>query len=332
MFSFLKLAAATVLTSSLATAAVAAPLTTEDLLRQFNAVVFDGFVMRHDVEGRLLVGGALTGSGDVGSRALPASSHDALVVLGQSLAGGDLGGFAFDADVKVLNGGNAAIDGDGRGTLDLNAGPSGSGTARFGGTFTGIANQGTLLQGLTLDLPDLDELLGRVRARSTVLDALGGTAPTIDGNRIVFAGAAADAYGRLVYRVDADDLPANGEITVVVGEGQTAIINVFGDTDLAARNIKTLGSVGDGARIVYNFVDAEEVVLGGGAFIGSVVAPFANVTNHTPIEGAIIALAANQHGEYHARGFDGMITTPLPPAAALFAAGLVGLGWFRRRA
>ena len=130
-------------------------LTPTQILQQFNAVVFGNFSNTSDVEGRTVVGGALTGGAtfytNPGSEA--ASTFAALSVYGASDSGSSLninnGGGVTVAGLNnatfSLNGGNSVFIGgansgnitaSGGGTIAINGNNTGAITANGGGTGT----------------------------------------------------------------------------------------------------------------------------------------------------------------------------------------------------
>jgi choice-of-anchor A domain-containing protein len=119
--------------------ASAAPLTAADILSQFNAVVFGNFTSTSDVEGRLVVGGSMTGGGtfNIKPGSAAASSFAALTVYGSELSGGSF---------NINNGGGVAIAGSNSGTFNLNGG----GTAYVGGSNTGGLNNSSGIGSITV--------------------------------------------------------------------------------------------------------------------------------------------------------------------------------------
>jgi choice-of-anchor A domain-containing protein len=103
-------------------------LTANQILDQFNAVIFGDFSSSADVEGRAAIGGSLTGAGTfyINPGAEAASTFAALSVYGNSSGGGT---------VNINNGGGITVGGLNNATLSLNGGTS---------VFIGGANSGNI--------------------------------------------------------------------------------------------------------------------------------------------------------------------------------------------
>jgi len=138
---------------------MAATLTAQNILDQFNAVVFNTFSTSADVEGRVVVGQAMTGGASIyiNPNNTQASVFSALTVYGNQTGSGTLnvnngGGVTIagsNAGNFTLNsGGNAYVGGANSGNINASAGTiavggSNSGTLTSGGSvFIGAANSG----------------------------------------------------------------------------------------------------------------------------------------------------------------------------------------------
>ena len=76
-------------------------------------------------------------------------------------------------------------------------------------------------------------------------------------------------------------------------------------------------------------------------FGGSVLAPYATVSNQNPINGTLVAANYNGNGELHSYAYRGSLSTsgsnispaavPEPSSLLVLSAGLGGLAWMRRR-
>ncbi len=303
--------------------AAAGPLTTGEILRQFNVVSLGSMASWSNVEGRGYVGGSLHGGQFHTRTTAPASALDELVV------GGSLSG-----NVKLDNGGDATVGGSGSGVLEMNAGPGGSGTATFGGTYDGTFNQGNRIENAPIDLPGFASTLS---ATSGDLAALGGSAPTIDGSVGRFE-LAPDADGLAVYDI-ADGgafFGAVNEIDFALNGAETVIVNVGGSALAMADNF--LGGPFDAApHVLWNFHEATSLTFWR-QFFGSVLAPEAFVMNFSAIEGTLVAGRLKQLAQVHLQPFEGSlpgsetgpgtppVEVPAPGSLALLLAGL-GLLW-----
>lgn len=326
--------ASALLTLSLQGAALAAPVTTQDLLNQFNSVTLGDTTTRHDIEGRTYVGGNLKGNGSLNIKSSPTTSpYDAVVVEGDLQA----------SNTNVNNGGNVTVRGNYTGGwLNMNGG----GQAWLGGTKSGNSNQ-TVHQaqsGPAFEARFPSDIGTTVKATSADLAKLAATGTTSyapGGQKILFD-AVASLTGPTVYNIGWDLFSTRPELQLSLGGAETVIVNVFGNgannKGFTINNNVLGGSAEISRHVLWNFVDATEVNFGK-QFWGAVLAPFAKVTNRTPIEGSVIAGSADYDGEVHVYGWNGtipMIETPpapvpVPAALPLLGAGLAGLALLRRR-
>lgn len=103
-------------------------LTATQILQQFNAVIFGSFASSSDVEGRTVVGGALTGGATFYNN--PSSSEAASTFAALSVYGSTSG-----STINIDDGGGLTVAGLNSATLSLNGGSS---------VFIGGANSGNL--------------------------------------------------------------------------------------------------------------------------------------------------------------------------------------------
>lgn len=151
-----------------------------------------------------------------------------------------------------------------------------------------------------------------------VLNAVGG------GNDFAlfnFAGSLFNAYSEMSYNFPSTALP------VIVNVSGTAInfgLNPVGGNNAFANQ-----------QIIWNFYEATSLNFTT-MFHGSVLAPFATLTNNTPIEGSVAVAGFNQGGEVHLGTFNLDLRTqtavPEPATWAMMIAGfgLVGAAMRRR--
>lgn len=317
------LTAAVALSGVAASGAVAAPLTTGEILNQFNLVTFGDVSGTSHVDGRSLIGGNLTSSWMVFNMksGAPPSTYAALTV-GGSIAG---------AGVHLNSGGNAVVGGN-VSFLNMN----GHGTAQVGGT--GTVQQGTTIYG-PVTIPSFEATL---KDSSAALTLLAGAAPTVvNGNKALFGAAPVD--GTTVYSLDLNFFSTVNEVELALNGADTVIINVSGKSATLADNFLG-GSYAAAGKVLWNFFEAEYLTFDR-QFIGSVLAPYAHVTvTNNNIEGALVARSASVGGELHLRPFTGSlpaaaptpdpVAVPAPAALPVFLAGLAGLAmvWRRRKA
>lgn len=327
--------AITAATLALSPAAHATPLSAVEVLALFNAATEGNLSSSQEIEGRVYVGGNLSGSTlQVGIRGVAASDFDELIVKGSSNIG----------KIDAQNGSDVTIGGAVVGTIELNAGSQGTRTARIGGAFGGTSNQGTTQSNQSVNdpnfadrFPDID--FDVLKADSAFFATLTGAAfDTSDSNNKKIIGAP-DAAGLSVHSASLADL-ADGGYSFDLNGATTVLINVSGTSGSFGMN--PLGGTPFAENIVWNFYEATSIAVNQ-VIVGSVLAPFADLTGFSgSSEGSVIAKSiALERGELHSRPFAGMLpsqgmppTTPIPLPAGLplLLAGLGGLALLRRRA
>jgi len=302
------LIAAAAMGVALAAPVSAAPLTTSEILRQFNLVTFGDVTGTSHVDGRALIGGDLDSSWMVfNMHGAPASAYAALTV------GGDITG----SGVHVNNGGDVVVGGAASTTVNRNGG-------------------GTLAQDQgTAGIPDFAATL---KASSAALAEIAGVSPAIvNGNKAVFDTAPTD--GLTVYSIDLSFFDLVNEIELALNGADTVVINVSGTSGTLQDNF--LGdSFNAASNVIWNFYEATSLTFDR-QFVGTVLAPYAAVTvTNNNIEGTLVADSAHIGGEIHQRPFAGTlpsadptppVAVPAPAALPVFLAGLAGLGLTARR-
>lgn len=316
-------------------AAVSAPLTVEETFRPFNAVTAGDFRSSQEVEGRLYVGGNLTGNTiQVGFNGVAPSPLDEAIVRGSTTIG----------TINMQNGSDLTVGGNVASNVNMNGGSQGTRTARIGGTQTsGTFNTGTKLVNQSASdpafaarFPEID--FARFADESDYLAALPGTALSFsDQNRKTINGAAT-ATPLTVFSVTMSQL-AGGTWFIDSKLSGTIVINVSGTTGGFSGNVNNAQSNPAAARIVWNFYQATNLDIGT-AIIGAILAPRAHLTNFAgSTEGSVIAKSIDlSNGEIHGRGFLGELPeaapvseVPLPATLPLLAGALAGVVVLRSR-
>ncbi len=335
---------------ALAAAIVAAPaasatLSVESLLGTYNAVTSGDFRSNQEVEGRLYVGGNLTGNAvQTGLRTLPAGPAQNVVVKGNATIG------------KISGNGQIVIGGNATSNIENQSGQGGSAPLDVfvGGAYTGNynANPGTstaidVQDGLAGDagfearFPEVD--YQAVRDYSRYLSTLTGSdfafsdannrRITATGNAVANEGNDWDASNVSVYHATLDDF-VNGGYALDFGSDQTIIMNVAGTSGTFSAN--PLGGTFGAENILWNFYEATGTINVNSVIAGSVLAPWADLRGFNgSTEGSVFAQSITlDNGELHLRPFEGDLpeisAVPVPASLPLLLAGLGGL-WISRR-
>lgn len=331
---FSRLALPTVLaaaTVSSAGTASAAGLSVQDAFTLFNGISQGNFKSNQEVEGRLYVGGSLSGSNiQVGFTPVVPSSYDDLIVNGSTTIG----------TINMQDGSDMTVRGNVDSNVNMNGSPAG--TATIGGTQSAgkSFNTGTKLEnqsgvaGFDARFPEID--FGRFTDESSYLATLAGVAPDLsDNNNKKFVAGTPDADGLFVMTTTIAALNGGG-ITVDAGSATTFVINVSGTSGTVSANV--LGGSASASKVIWNFHEATAISVNS-AIIGSVLAPLADMSGFQgSTEGSVIAKSIDlSNGELHNRGFTGTVPTampappavPLPAALPLLAGGLMAFGGLR---
>jgi choice-of-anchor A domain-containing protein len=271
--------------------AMAAPISAENVLQQFDAIVLGNMTVNQNVGGRTLVEGNVIGNGGsfyTEPSGLPASDFDALIV-GGNLVGGWM---------NVNNGGNVTVGGNAR-----NVNMNGHGTLTVGGNYNGAFNQGTLHQNATVSTPHVDDLLHDFS--DVLFNTVGNSGITLTGSRATFV-SLPDANGVAVFTIDdgRDFFSHISELSFVANGASSILVNVGGNNlDLAFNFLGSdLKSLAD--NIIWNFHDANNLTLER-QFFGTVLAPDANVSNSNEVWGTLVAKDLKLDGQLGAVPFSG---------------------------
>ena len=315
-----------------------------------NLLTFGDATLQSDVEGKVYVGGNLTGNGAPvaigGAKAtkyLHMDKYRSLTVGGnvtnvqinngigltniQAVVGGNASG------VQINNGSTTASLQVGGNFNAQNFNPNSKKTATYGGTATNVQTQDktyikqdkTIKAGGVKDLKaGIATVTAAYQTDMTVLSQiLGALTPnaTLDSsnrNNIHFNfTAAANASDFAVADITASQL-ASGTFNLPTyatsTNGKTLIINVSGTNVTFGAN-----EIGNGSlvqqNIIWNFMDATTVNVNTAVY-GSILAPKATITGSSPINGSVVAKVFQDCGEVHLGTFNGnthFLVAPPPP-------------------
>ncbi len=313
--------------------AQSATLTADELLGQYNGIIFGNFSSTSDVEGSLFVGGdavAVQSFNVQTTASAPVADAGSLVVAGDISTPNP-----YDTNIQVNNGGAALVGEDVNSNVRLNM--NGNGAIDVGGSFNGLTNQ-TFTDGLAVSEPGFadrfpQDVAAVFTQTSNDLKDLGGTALSLTGTKLDIDAAPVD--GTAVFKIDIALLSLMTEVDIDLNGADSLIVNVLGaTTDLLGGN-PLGGTFASADNVIWNFVAATDVNIGAQGFFGTILAPLAHVTTQNPIEGTLIAASADLNSELHSRSYQGDLppvsAVPLPASLPMLGLGALALGFVRRR-
>lgn len=274
-----------------------------ELFQQFNVYTLGDLNSTSHVQGKVWVGGNLTGNliaAQGGGSAL-ASDYAELTVKGASSANIKIEGSQTAGRSSLVQ-----IGGNSTGEVGLNGS---GGHVDAGGTFntqnfnpnatkTYSANVPGLASQISLNTADFSNNL---QALSTALSALPATAITnmnqaltVSGDYTIFSMTKSQFQTQ---NYSFDTLFNN------IGSDKTIVINVLGGGSINEDNGANNNALSLSSNIIWNFGDATSVSVKNWA--GSILATNATVTNSSTITGSVVAKIFNQNGEVHLGTFDG---------------------------
>lgn len=322
-----------------ATSAMAAPLTAQDILTQFNLVALGSVVSASQhVDGRSYVGGNLTGGVyAMHPSNISVSNYAGLTVVGSarnvqvSSNGATILGNLTNSTV---NQGASAVLGNASHT-NFN-GPAYVGGVSAGNNFNG----GRLNQApTTLASATATDFSQVIKGLSSSLSQYASTGSSVafNGNRATF-NAVANDKGVAVFDLTAIDalLFGKGEFEFNLGSATTTIFNIDAISLNFASNFLGGSAMQLGTKAIWNFYNATDLTISN-QFGGAILAPFATLKNSNNIEGAVLVNHLNQFGEIHSAKFTGNAEVPTPSQVpepqtfALLALGLAIIFLTKRR-
>ncbi len=302
------LAATLILLSQLS---VAAPI-----LADFNLVVGGNLVSSSEVEGRALVGGGLSGpASNYGVRLTPSAAFSDVDTL---IVGGNI--TATNVNVSA---GDVRVGGTASGIVNLNG--SGSDLVQNDPTVSGV------ITSVLAQLHSLSAYFAGLSPNSTITNPPGPSAVTFN--------AAAGPGNMAVLNVDSALFsdPQSQQYDLNIDPGvDLMIVNVVGTTVNFTQGNFT-GVFSDPViwpHLIWNFVDADSINLQR-AWFGSIIAPHANLTSSTSIDGSVfIGGDFDQRGEVHLPLFRGNVPqspVPEPATVGLISTSLLAIALWKRK-
>lgn len=296
--------------------AVASSAQCASVLSDWNLIVRHDLHGTSEVDGSALVGGNVSGTMNYSVKGVTASSGDGLAIGGNLSAG---------AIANINNGGNLRIAGSMLGIRNLNG----------GGSQINDAGVNSLVSSAFTEVVALQSALASLTSNGMIDGAGNMNASPVSVNGANVA----------VYSFNIATIQALGQLNLNFGAADTVVLNVTSDNgvvDLVAPpNLIGGFSQSNSSRIIWNFVDATEVVVNN-TFNGALLATDADLrVLGGGINGSVVVNSVSQlDAEIRRYNYNGWLppedemppAVPLPGAGALGFAGLLAVGARRRRA
>lgn len=264
--------------AAMAGPALAGPISAAAILQQYNLVVFGDAATQADIEGAAVIGGNLRGATIYNHPRAAQPAAGALTVYGSTSGN----------PINLNNGGNAYVAGTRGAIVNFNGGGSYQPSSPY----------------------VIDDLRSPLTALSASLAGLAATSllPAPTNNEVITA--VPGRGGIAVFNVTAADLAAIPSYRIDLNGASSVIFNVAGDSASFGANLQ--GGIGAAEHILWNFYEATGDVILRTQLSGSVLAPYATVTNDNEINGVLVARQWNGRGEIHDWQFAGSLPSPEP--------------------
>jgi choice-of-anchor A domain-containing protein len=309
--------------------------------------------------GPVYVGGANSGaiSGATGSVTVVGANSNTVTASGASVyVGGNsstltVNGAATTIAVNGNNSGTIQVNANGS-TLSLKGNNTGSvnlnnGTINYTGSLgSGNMNNDVKNQVGSLNLTPPASTLGSfstifvqplIQLSSQLAALTANSTAALTNGSLTFTGHPNSA-GVAIFNVSSSQFGGASTITLNLGGATSAIINV--NVDNCANNVcafnptVNFNDTSYASVLLWNFANATNLNFTT-AFGGSILAPYAALTESAPIDGTVVAASMSTSSEVHSYGytgsFPGATAASEPATLALVGTGLVGLAVFGRR-
>jgi len=309
-------------------------------MEKLNLLTFGDATLHSDVEGKVFIGGNLTGNNapvaignGSGKSYLQDSKYRSLTVGGNATNVQVNNGIGLSSITAVVGGNATGVqmnNGSATAVLEVagnvnaqNFNPNSKKTIRYGGTISGQQTQDkpyethdtTLKAGGTADLKAAITTATNnyMSELSTLSQVLGALTPTTtlnvaNQNAIQFTTPTSTAGGYVVADLTAAQAQALASGTFIlptsIATNNTLIINVEGVSSFTFGANETGNGSAIQQNIIWNFTDATTVTVNTAVY-GSILAPKATIGGNSPINGSVVAKVFQSNGEVHLGTFNG---------------------------
>ena len=296
-----------------------------ETLSEYNLIVLNDLASTSEVEGKTLIGGDLSGTSNYGIRLTQndLSNGDALVIAGDLVSGSTVN----------ANGQSVVIAGNNNGRVNARSVSSDASQYDFDLIKSEFVNFSGYLSELAVNSILTTSTNGQPGPASFEVGS------DIDTDVAVFNITAEDFFNN--NSIQQYDVDLNGQSPSAI------VINVSGevidDSNFSGNGVGNIVTDAFRENIIWNFFEATDIDLVK-QLNGSLLAPFADLSNATPIEGSVVVNNFDQDGEVHDALFagtinydvstdpqDSIVDVPAPSSFIIFASALLGLGLWRRK-
>jgi len=278
------------------------PVQEANYMADYNVIVFENLSSSSDLDGKIWVGGDLTGTSSfqMGDQYTPSGAENVVVVGGVIEGGAAANAINFGGGSKAKL---AVKDLASRGLRPINWNGGGSQATRL------VFDAGITSSFHTMrdDLTARSQAYRLLPANSTMITPSGQS----NARRFVCNPATIQGQnGMSVFNINASDLFSNHavaqvEITSATGNAadvQGVIINVAGTSANWSSNFNFVGSFTSNAwrqKVLWNFHEAATLACGSHQMNGAVLAPLAAVTSSNNFDGSLVCRSLTTTGECH---------------------------------